>query len=64
MILLKVRWRKTKHYHQLSAPYTLVLASADASGTILIWDVARGEVQTTLNDTNRPVQGKSNLYNL
>lgn len=54
--VVKVRWRKTRHYHQLSAPYSLVLASADSSGTIIVWEVTRGEVTATLQDGSRPIQ--------
>ncbi|XP_053654760.2 WD repeat-containing protein 11 isoform X1 [Cherax quadricarinatus] len=54
--VVKVRWRKTRHYHQLSAPYSLILASADNTGTIHVWDVARGEVTATLQDGTRPIQ--------
>ncbi|KAG7176660.1 WD repeat-containing protein 11-like [Homarus americanus] len=54
--VVKVRWRKTRHYHQLSAPYSLILASADNSGTIIVWEVTRGEVTATLQDGNRPIQ--------
>ncbi|CAL4100716.1 unnamed protein product, partial [Meganyctiphanes norvegica] len=54
--VVKVRWRKTRHYHQLSAPYTLTLASADINGTIIIWDVNTGDAVATLQDGNKPVQ--------
>ncbi|XP_066990609.1 WD repeat-containing protein 11-like isoform X1 [Macrobrachium rosenbergii] len=54
--VVKVRWRKTRHYHQLSAPYSLTLASADSNGTIIVWDVTRGEVTATLQDGSKPIQ--------
>ncbi|KAF2349114.1 WD40-repeat-containing domain [Trinorchestia longiramus] len=38
----KVSWRNTEHYHQLSASYSLLLASGDASGQVRVWDVAAG----------------------
>lgn len=55
--VVKVRWRKTRHYHQLSAPYSLVLASADAAGTILVWEVTKAEVTATLSEGTKPVLG-------
>ena len=42
--------------HPLSS---LVLASSDASGKILIWDVTEGAVLHTVQDGNRPVAGKT-----
>ncbi|XP_063852322.1 WD repeat-containing protein 11-like isoform X2 [Scylla paramamosain] len=53
--VVKVRWRKTHHYHQLSAPYTLMLASADSGGSILVWDVMRGDTLATLQDGTKGV---------
>ncbi|CAL4175372.1 unnamed protein product [Meganyctiphanes norvegica] len=53
--VVKVRWRKTHHYHQISAPYSLVLASADNSGCIIIWDVNNGEALATLQDGTKSV---------
>ncbi|KAK7074520.1 WD repeat-containing protein 11 [Halocaridina rubra] len=53
--VVKVRWRKTRHYHQLSAPYSLTLASADNNGTIIVWDVTRGDVMASLQDGAKPI---------
>ncbi|XP_047483248.1 WD repeat-containing protein 11-like [Penaeus chinensis] len=53
--VVKVRWRKTRHYHQLSAPYSLILASADMNGQIIVWDVTRGEVTASLQDGTKPI---------
>ncbi|KAB7494848.1 hypothetical protein Anas_09270 [Armadillidium nasatum] len=50
-----IKWRRTQHYHQLSAPYTLVLASADLNGVIYVWNVYQGDVVATLQDGNRQI---------
>lgn len=54
----QIKWRKTHHYHQLSDPCTLVLASTDVSGVIHIWNIVQGSVIATLQDGNRQVSGK------
>ncbi|RXG68253.1 WD repeat-containing protein 11 [Armadillidium vulgare] len=55
IIVDPIKWRRTQHYHQLSAPYTLVLASADLNGVIYVWNVYQGDVVATLQDGNRQI---------
>lgn len=40
-------------YHDLVNPYHLKLASADTSGTVLIWDVSQASVRSTLSEPDR-----------
>ena len=52
-----MKWQRS----QLDArfAYRAVLASADAAGTIVIWDVREGFFTMVLQDGGRPIAGKS-----
>ncbi|KAK8771560.1 hypothetical protein V5799_025192 [Amblyomma americanum] len=49
----KVCWSRNLHYHDLVNPYHLKLASADSSGTLLVWDVSQATVRSTLVELDR-----------
>ncbi|KAM7302431.1 WD repeat-containing protein 11 [Ixodes scapularis] len=49
----KVRWSRHMHYHDLVNPYHLKLASADTSGTVLVWDISQATVRSTLTEPDR-----------
>ncbi|XP_037575011.1 WD repeat-containing protein 11 isoform X2 [Dermacentor silvarum] len=51
----KVNWSRNLHYHDLVNPYHLKLASADTSGTVLVWDVSLATVRSTLVEPDRTV---------
>ncbi|KAJ8361510.1 hypothetical protein SKAU_G00180350 [Synaphobranchus kaupii] len=40
--VVKVKWSRENYHHSLSSPYSLRLASADAAGKIIVWDVVSG----------------------
>ncbi|KAL5471412.1 hypothetical protein EMCRGX_G029528 [Ephydatia muelleri] len=42
--VVKVRWYPECHHHSIAQPYTLRLASVDASSYCVIWDVGQGMV--------------------
>ncbi|KAL3183205.1 hypothetical protein MRX96_006964 [Rhipicephalus microplus] len=54
----KVSWSRNLHYHDLVNPYHLKLASADTSGTVLVWDVTQATVRSTLTEPDRTILGK------
>lgn len=56
-ILFQVKWARENYHHDAANPYTLQLASADASGTIILWDVVQGEVKAEFSDGNKTIQG-------
>lgn len=49
----KVRWSRHMHYHDLVNLYHLKLASADSSGTVLVWDISQATVRSTLSEPDR-----------
>ncbi|EEC18795.1 hypothetical protein IscW_ISCW014328 [Ixodes scapularis] len=53
-----VRWSRHMHYHDLVNPYHLKLASADTSGTVLVWDISQATVRSTLTEPDRALLGK------
>jgi len=56
--IVAVKWARQNYHHDLSNPYSLSLACADAQGRILIWDVVQGVVKAEFSDpssANPPV---------
>ncbi|UYV81445.1 WDR11 [Cordylochernes scorpioides] len=53
--VVKVRWSQESHHHDTFNPYSLVLASGDASGKIVVWDVKQGVARKTMSEGNKPV---------
>lgn len=62
-IVTQVKWAHENYHHDLNSPYSLRLASADAAGIILVWDVAQGTSRTEFSDGNKPVQALEWLRN-
>lgn len=55
---LKVKWAKENYHHNIGSPYALRLATADASGKIIVWDVATGTARCEIQEHTKPIQGK------
>ncbi|KAK9541820.1 hypothetical protein VZT92_001838 [Zoarces viviparus] len=54
--VVKVRWSRENYYHNLSSPYCLRLASGDASGKIIVWDVVSGTAHCEIQEHSKPIQ--------
>ncbi|XP_041368583.1 WD repeat-containing protein 11-like [Gigantopelta aegis] len=54
--VIKIKWAKEDYHHDVNSPYCLRLASADASGNIIAWDVSQGHARAEFSDGNKPVQ--------
>ncbi|XP_016422640.1 WD repeat-containing protein 11 [Sinocyclocheilus rhinocerous] len=57
--VVKVKWSRENYHHSLSAPYCLRLASADAAGKIIVWDVVSGMAHCEIQEHTKPIQGKN-----
>lgn len=53
-----MKWSRENYYHNLSSPYCLRLASGDASGKIIVWDVVSGTAHCEIQEHSKPIQGK------
>ncbi|XP_035227058.1 WD repeat-containing protein 11-like isoform X2 [Stegodyphus dumicola] len=68
--IVKVKWAHENYYHDLTHPYTLKLASADASGLIVVWDAKDGRTISTFSETGKPasdidwLSGRDNCQHL
>lgn len=58
-----MKWSRENYYHNLSSPYCLRLASGDASGKIIVWDVVSGTAHCEIQEHSKPIQGKESLRN-
>lgn len=56
-----MKWSKENYYHNLSSPYCLRLASGDASGKIIVWDVVSGTAHCEIQEHSKPIQGKASF---
>ena len=54
-----MKWSRENYYHNLSSPYCLRLASGDASGKIIVWDVVSGTAHCEIQEHSKPIQGNS-----
>ncbi|CAK6435972.1 unnamed protein product [Pipistrellus nathusii] len=54
--VVKVKWARENYHHHIGSPYSLRLASADASGKIIVWDVAAGVAQCEIQEHAKPIQ--------
>uniref|UniRef100_A0A673MKB3 WD repeat-containing protein 11 n=1 Tax=Sinocyclocheilus rhinocerous TaxID=307959 RepID=A0A673MKB3_9TELE len=54
--VVKVKWSRENYHHSLSAPYCLRLASADAAGKIIVWDVVSGMAHCEIQEHTKPIQ--------
>ncbi|XP_064630114.1 WD repeat-containing protein 11-like isoform X2 [Lineus longissimus] len=53
--VVRVKWARENYHHDLMSPYTLRLASADAGGKIVVWDVAQAGVKSEFSEGQKPV---------
>uniref|UniRef100_A0A8C3GAR1 WD repeat-containing protein 11 n=1 Tax=Cyclopterus lumpus TaxID=8103 RepID=A0A8C3GAR1_CYCLU len=61
--VVKVRWSRENYYHNVSSPYCLRLASGDASGKIIVWDVVSGTAHCEIQEHSKPIQDLEWLWN-
>uniref|UniRef100_A0A8D0AN34 WD repeat-containing protein 11 n=1 Tax=Sander lucioperca TaxID=283035 RepID=A0A8D0AN34_SANLU len=61
--VVKVKWSRENYYHNVSSPYCLRLASGDASGKIIVWDVVSGTVHCEIQEHSKPIQDMEWLWN-
>ena len=54
----QVKWSRENYHHSLSSPYSLRLASADAAGKIIVWDVVSGTAHCEIQEHTKPIQGE------
>ncbi|XP_015281538.1 PREDICTED: WD repeat-containing protein 11-like, partial [Gekko japonicus] len=54
--VVKVKWAKENYHHNIGSPYSLRLASADATGKIIVWDVATGAARCEIQEHTKPIQ--------
>uniref|UniRef100_A0A7M4ETT2 WD repeat-containing protein 11 n=1 Tax=Crocodylus porosus TaxID=8502 RepID=A0A7M4ETT2_CROPO len=58
-----VKWAKENYHHNIGSPYSLRLASADATGKIIVWDVATGTARCEIQEHTKPIQDMQWLWN-
>ncbi|XP_041317067.1 WD repeat-containing protein 11 [Pyrgilauda ruficollis] len=61
--VVKVKWAKENYHHNIGSPYSLRLASADATGKIIVWDVATGTARCEIQEHSKPIQDMQWLWN-
>ncbi|KAI9533696.1 WD repeat-containing protein 11 [Dissostichus eleginoides] len=61
--VVKVKWSRENYYHNQSSPYCLRLASGDASGKIIVWDVVSGTAHCEIQEHSKPIQDLEWLWN-
>ncbi|KAM3863409.1 WD repeat-containing protein 11 [Diretmus argenteus] len=61
--VVKVKWSRENYHHSLSSPYSLRLASGDASGKIIVWDVVSGTAHCEIQEHSKPIQDLEWLWN-
>lgn len=61
--VVKVKWSRENYHHNLSSPYSLRLASADAAGKIIVWDVVSGMAHCEIQEHSKPIQDMDWLWN-
>uniref|UniRef100_A0A8D0BDJ2 WD repeat domain 11 n=1 Tax=Salvator merianae TaxID=96440 RepID=A0A8D0BDJ2_SALMN len=60
--VVKVKWAKENYHHNIGSPYSLRLASADATGKIIVWDVATGSARCEIQEHAKPIQDMQWLW--
>ena len=58
-VYVQVKWSRENYHHSLSSPYSLRLASGDASGKIIVWDVVSGTAHCEIQEHSKPIPGES-----
>lgn len=51
----KVKWARDNYHHDFNSPYVLRLASGDAAGNVIVWDIPQGRSVAEFSDGNRPI---------
>ncbi|XP_053306224.1 WD repeat-containing protein 11 [Spea bombifrons] len=60
--VVKVKWARENYHHNLGSPYALRLASADASGKIVVWDVMSGTTRCEIQEHSKPIHDMQWLW--
>lgn len=60
--VVKVKWSRENYHHSLGSPYSLRLASADAAGKIIVWDVVSGMAHCEIQEHSKPIQDMDWLW--
>ncbi|KAG8435620.1 hypothetical protein GDO86_013532 [Hymenochirus boettgeri] len=60
--VVKVKWARENYHHNLGSPYSLRLASADASGKIIVWDVSSGTTRCEIQEHSKPINDMQWLW--
>ena len=53
----QVKLSKENYHHDLAQPYSLILASADFNGKIIVWNATQGSVISEFSESSKPVAG-------
>lgn len=61
-LCFQVKWAKENYHHNIGSPYSLRLASADATGKIIVWDVATGTARCEIQEHSKPIQGNDSAW--
>lgn len=61
-LCFQVKWAKENYHHNIGSPYSLRLASADATGKIIVWDVATGAARCEIQEHSKPIQGNDSAW--
>lgn len=61
-LYFQVKWAKENYHHNVGSPYSLRLASADATGKIIVWDVATGAARCEIQEHSKPIQGNDSAW--
>ncbi|KAM8924117.1 WD repeat-containing protein 11 [Pelodytes ibericus] len=60
--VVKVKWARENYHHNTGSPYALRLASADASGKIVVWDVMSGTTRCEIQEHSKPIHDMQWLW--
>nr|DBA15151.1 TPA: hypothetical protein GDO54_004399 [Pyxicephalus adspersus] len=60
--IVKVKWARENYHHNQGSPYSLRLASADASGKIIVWDVTSGTTRCEIQEHSKPIHDMQWLW--
>ncbi|XP_069609757.1 WD repeat-containing protein 11 isoform X3 [Ranitomeya imitator] len=60
--IVRVKWARENYHHNLGSPYALRLASADASGKIVVWDVTTGTTRCEIQEHSKPIHDMQWLW--
>uniref|UniRef100_A0A6I8Q846 WD repeat-containing protein 11 n=1 Tax=Xenopus tropicalis TaxID=8364 RepID=A0A6I8Q846_XENTR len=60
--IVKVKWARENYHHNMGSPYSLRLASADASGKIIVWDVGSGTTRCEIQEHSKPIHDMQWLW--